>query len=264
MLAFLTYLVSQFVGDHTGTESVPVVLKVLRDYVPAMQTWIERGLFDIIHKKTVTNWVNALLLGWSALGLFSSMTLSMERLPNLKKPHHTAHVTELFMALLCLGLFTAFAGTAVLVQLINSAKYTPLWIQELPSTANHLFLFASQSGALFVGVSIFCVGVLYKALIPTKLSWRSTFLSAALFTALVGLSRAAYWIYLHYNRTDIQTSFGIFSTLILILLWTYFVISCLLYCGLFAVNLNRFSSEVKSLDSDQDSKEAEGSAESAA
>ncbi|MBL7714525.1 MAG: hypothetical protein JNL01_03590, partial [Bdellovibrionales bacterium] len=61
---------------------------------------------------------------------------------------------------------------------------------------------------------------------------------ALVFTALLFASRSAYWIYIHYNKANIQSSYGIFSTLILIMLWVHFCVSCLLYGCLYAWHLD--------------------------
>src|SRR5437016_3560133 len=77
LLAFLVYIVGLLIGTAEATKSAPIALKILRDYVPAMQEWIEKGLFDVIKGHAAINWVNALLLGWSSLGLFSALSAAM-------------------------------------------------------------------------------------------------------------------------------------------------------------------------------------------
>ncbi|MBI3558277.1 MAG: YihY/virulence factor BrkB family protein [Deltaproteobacteria bacterium] len=238
LLAFTVYLVGQLIGDEGHARSAPMVLRMLREFVPAMQSWIEKGLFDVIKGNAVTSWMNAVLLGWSGLGLFKALLAAIEALPEDHHHEHRAHTTQLALALSTLGLFAVFIATIVFCEMAGKTDKIPFWLQTLPLEAQDVLYFGAHSRALLGLVSIGIVMLLYKLLLPVKVSIKSSLVGSLVFTGLLLASRSVYWIYLHYNTHAIQSSYGIFSTLILIMLWVHFCVSCLMFGCLFALHLD--------------------------
>jgi membrane protein len=238
LLAFSVYLVGQLVGDEARGDSTAIVLQILRDYVPAMQHWIEKGLFGAISGYTATNWVNAALLGWSGLGLFEALLEGIESLPEAHPHGRRAHVTQAALGVLTLALFAVFIVTVAFCEVVGKASQTPFWLRDLPFELQDVLYYGARSHVLLGVMSVGIVMAIYKILMPVKLSLRSAFVGGLVFTGLHLLSRSAYWIYLHYNKHEIDTSYGAFSALILVMLWVHFSVSCLLYGALFALHLD--------------------------
>lgn len=250
LLAFCVYLVGQMVGDANPSVSAPMVLQMLRDFVPGMQKWIEKGLFDVIRGNSVTSWVNAVLLGWSGLGLFSALLSAMESLDDHHK--HRAHMTHILLAILTLSIFAVFISTIVFTRMAVKSDQIPFWLQGVPDGVQKALFFLARTKILLIAVSIGCVASTYKFLSPIKLTIRSAVAGALMFTSLLFLSRSAYWIYLHYNQQSIQSTYGVFSALILIMLWVHFCVNCLMYSCLFSIHFDRMSGVASSSNSHQD------------
>ena len=239
LLAFTVYLVGQLIGDEGHARSAPMVLRMLREFVPAMQTWIEKGLFDVIKGNAVTSWMNAVLLGWSGLGLFKALLAAIESLPEDHQHEHRAHTTQLALATATLGLFAVFVATIVFCEMAGKTDRIPFWLQTLPLEVQDILYFGAHTRTLLGLVSIGIVMSLYKLLLPVKVSFRASLVGSLVFTGLLLASRSVYWIYLHYNTHAIQSSYGIFSTLILIMLWVHFCVSCLMFGCLYALHLDQ-------------------------
>ncbi len=239
LLAFTVYLVGRLIGDEGHARSAPMVLRMLREFVPAMQTWIEKGLFDVIKGNAVTSWTNAVLLGWSGLGLFKALLAAIESLPEDHHHEHRAHTTQLALALSTLGLFAVFVATVVFCEMAGKTDKIPFWLQNLPLEVQDVLYFGAHTRLLLGVVSVGIVMTLYKLLLPVRVTLRASLVGSLVFTGLLLASRSVYWIYLHYNSHAIQSSYGIFSTLILIMLWVHFCVSCLMYGCLYALHLDQ-------------------------
>jgi membrane protein len=238
LLAFSVYLVGKVIGDESTTQSVPMVLKVIKDYVPALQGWIEKGLFDVIKGNAATNIVNAVLLGWSGLGLFAAMLLAIENLPEHGAHRDRANLTQIALGFATLAMFAVYMVTVVFSELVDRSVKIPVFLQDLPFELQDTLYFLGKSHTLLIGISIGGVAAVFKLFLPVKVRIRSVIASAVLFAALVMASRSLYWVYLHYNQQVIESTYGVFSTLILIMLWVHFISSCMLYCCLFALHLD--------------------------
>lgn len=239
LLAFSVYLVGKMIGDNSNSLSAQMVLTTLRDFVPGMQSWIEKGLFDVVKGNSASSWMNAVLLGWSGVGLFSALLNAMGSLPNDHEHHHRAHIAQFTLAGAMLGLFTAFMSTLMFTEMVNAAGILPDWMDRWPAFVKTIFFYGAKTKILLALVSVGFVMSTYILLCPVKITVRSAFIGSLVFTGLLFLSRSAYWIYIHYNKANIQSSYGIFSTLILIMLWVHFCVSCLMYGCLYGLHLDQ-------------------------
>ncbi|MBI3543414.1 MAG: YihY/virulence factor BrkB family protein [Deltaproteobacteria bacterium] len=239
LLAFSVYLVGTLSGNGDHSAAAKLVLAMLRDFVPGMQNWIEKGLFDAIKGSAATSWVNGALLAWSGLGFFGAVLSAVERLPENAHDEHRAHLTQFVLAAVTLALFGAFLSTLVFCEMAGKSARIPAWLQELPFEVQDALYFGARTRVLLGVVSVAIVATLYKLLLPVKLRIRSAVIGALVFTGLLLASRSVYWIYLHYNKHSIESTYGIFSALILIMLWVHFCVSCLLYGCLYALHLDK-------------------------
>ncbi|MBL7714897.1 MAG: YihY/virulence factor BrkB family protein, partial [Bdellovibrionales bacterium] len=181
LLAFSVYLVSKMIGDANNAVSAPMVVTTLRDFVPGMQNWIEKGLFDVVKGTAMSSWMNAILLGWSGVGLFAALLNAMNGIPNDHEHHHRAHTTQFVLAAAMLGLFAAFVSTLMFTEIVNAAEALPYWMEKWPSGLKMFFYYAAKTKILLALVSVGFVMGTYMLLCPVRLKVKSAFIGALVF-----------------------------------------------------------------------------------
>jgi membrane protein len=243
LMAFSAYLVGEITGKG-DTQSAAMVIKILTDFVPGMQHWIQDGLFNIVKGKSVNNWINAALLAWAAHGFFHAANSAINKIPNLHKPHHRSYIENTLLAALTLVLFAGLLAAVIYTEYLSSANVTPLWMIPIKNAMLQNFMLTVIQSGVFLGcTAVLATAALYYILIPYALRFRYALLGGALFSVLLITSRAGYWIYLHYNKGTIESVYGIFSALMLIMLWVHFVSNCFVFSCLYAYHLDKFSAE---------------------
>ena len=78
-------------------------------------------------------------------------------------------------------------------------------------------------------ISLAFFSIYYSLMSPLKLSLKESFKGALSFVALYMIGKSFYWIYLHYFKADIKQQYGDFHTLIVAVIWAYYIISSFFY-----------------------------------
>jgi uncharacterized BrkB/YihY/UPF0761 family membrane protein len=242
LLAFTAYMVGVITGKADGEASASMVMNILTTFVPGIQGWIEKGLFAIVKGKAVHNFINGLLLAWAANGLFQAANSAIIKVPNTHKPVHKSYIENTFLGAVTLSLFVGLLATIIYTEYMSSVDTFPAWMLpiEIP-WAREAALAVIKSGGLLACVGITFTGLLYYILIPKALKLRYALVGGVLFSALLVVSRSFYWVYLHYNKGTMESVYGAFTTLILIMLWVNFISNCFVFSGLYAYHLSESS-----------------------
>ncbi|MCC7441591.1 MAG: YihY/virulence factor BrkB family protein [Bdellovibrionales bacterium] len=241
LLAFLVYLASQVQGGGGSTASAEVVLRILRDWVPGMAGWIEKGLFSLMRGTAVANAINGLVLAWAGWGLFTALQAVMEHLPRHEHVHGEglSHTGRFALAGATFTLFVVLAATVIVCELMghgHGASSLP-WLKQLPGFVRTALTAGAKSGVILAVVGVAVCTALYRLLLPFRLSLRNAALGGAFFAISLALSKKVYWVYMHKSGGELAATYGVFSTLVAIILWVHFIVNCGVIGGLFAYHL---------------------------
>lgn len=243
LMAFLVFAAAELTGSSSTGEAASVALGGFKQIVPAIDGWIEQALLDVLRMTSVDNWLNGVLLAWSGASFFAALQTAASLLPPkdllTSRIGTQSRIVRTFLAALTLGLCALLGLTLIICEFLGRSDKIPVWLQGLPYAYQDIIYWSGRSGVLLAFVSISTIAAIYKILIPCKLSVRSAIAGAVFCSGLLVASRSLYWIYLHYQGAGIQSSYGAFSKLILNMLWIHFVVNCVLFCGLFALHLDR-------------------------
>jgi membrane protein len=243
LMAFLVFVVAELTGSPSANDTAPVVLAILKQLMPNVDGWIEQGVLEILRLNAVDNWLNAILLAWSGMRFFSALLTALSSTPDTDaaraKAASRSKAVRTLLAGVTLLLSSVLVVTLVICDFLARSPKIPPWLQGLPYAYQDLIYLGGRTGVLLSLVSVATIAALFKVVLPCRLSLRAAVSGAALCSALLVLSRSAYWIYLHYQGSQIQSNYGAFSALVINMLWIHFVVNCVLYCCLFALQLDR-------------------------
>ena len=128
-------------------------------------------------------------------------------------------------------------GFLLMISLVASAailavgEYATRGIQAL------LWLATALQIAISLALQSSMIGIIYKVLVPTKLSTRALMIGAVLTAVLFELGKWAIGLYL--GRSNTAAAFGPAGSLAIVLLWVYYVSLILLYGAEITFQLNR-------------------------
>jgi len=237
LLAFMVYLAAQLDAGSNQT-AAKLVMSLLNDFIPGLQNWITKGLYSIIQGNTVVNWTNGLLLGWAGVGLFGAVEHVIHHLPHHEHHRERAHVVRFGMLLGTLALFSLFALILIASEQISGRGGKPEWFLSTPGFLQVILIAVAKSKFLAGLVGTFTVAAIYQMHLPIKLQWKNVLFGAAFFATLLILSHSAYHFYLAKTQETLQSTYGIFSSMVVVIIWTHFVSNCFVYCCLFAYHLD--------------------------
>lgn len=176
----------------------------------------------------------AMLLG--ATGLFMQMGHGFEAVFGRPKHSRAAWVTVLMARLKGLTVIVG-VGFLLMVSLVASAailaigEYATRGIQAL------LWLGSLLQLIITVGLQTLMIGILYKVLVPIRLTHRSLMAGALVTAILFEVGKWAVGVYM--GRSGINSTFGAAGSLAVILVWVYYVSLILLYGAEITFQLHR-------------------------
>jgi uncharacterized BrkB/YihY/UPF0761 family membrane protein len=234
LLAFLAYLVGQVSGTQDASSSAQLITGLVREILPGSQRWIEQALAQVVRANSVSNWINGALLAWAGFSLFTAIEAVLEHLPQHRDVGHRNHVSRALLTALTFVICTTWAVCAITCELMARTGRISSVFQGLPSPLATILLWGASSGSLTAAVSILAVGTLYKTLIPFSIRARYAYGSATLFTVLLFMSETLFRLYLSHQQATFQSTYGAFSTLVVLALWVHFLVNCKIFCALFS------------------------------
>ncbi len=234
LLAFLAYLVGQVSGSTDGVTSTHFMMNWVSEYLPGTQAWIGKSLLGAVKANSVSTWTNGALLAWSGLSLFTAIESVFEHLPQHEHQARRGHVTRAFLILLT---FVLSVGLALIVLTSELASHSPSFGYALPEGIRAAVVLGARNGILSGIASILIVGSLYWILLPFRIRLRYAFGTALMFSMLLLSSKSIFSIYRTHSQARLQSTYGAFSTLVVLALWVHFLVSCGVFCALFAYHL---------------------------
>jgi len=238
MLAFMVYMVSSIAGAGNSTMAAAIVMNILADFVPGLEAWMQKGIFNIIKGTDISNWVNGAILLMAGKGLFAALQSVLYHLPKHEDHEEQAHIVRLTLAFATLFLFSIFLSTVVFTELVTTAKSMPVWMIHLPNFVQTTVYSAAKSGILLLVVSIVTIGMIYDILTPYHLRFKYCAMGAACFTGMMVASNKLYHYYSTHSNDIIQSTYGVFSSMVAIIIWVHFLVNAFVFFCLYAYHLD--------------------------
>ncbi len=224
-----------------------LALKFFPDLAPHMALALKDVVKNALFAQQKFTVLNLFILGWSGMAYFNSLwrglyvitdDQSMMSFWNYVRGMMLIATSVLFMSLVlvvppAVQIVIEFLTTNPLVNALREAF--PMVHQLLAPITKYRFsseaMIKSQLGALSLFFIYFIF--LFRGLFNYKVTYKSAALGSLAFMIGLTISRSIFWIYMRYVREGLIRNYGDYYTLILGLVWVYFVMG-LFYFGLCA------------------------------
>jgi len=226
-LFMLTLLAAGFIfGSHPGIQER--LIATIREFHPYFSGDILIQLGQIEKTKKVLGWVGILSLVWFSAMIFNSLETSLDIIFRSKSKRNYVLSKLLAIAMIPMGWAVAVTSIAITSIAAFVAKY-PLIVESgwLAVTLVHGVLFRYVIPYL-VMVAFFTF--VYKVIPTGRVSLGGAFIGSALFSALMEAAKHLFtWYVANYTRYDVI--YGSLQTLIILVIWVFYVALILLFCA---------------------------------
>lgn len=247
LLLLIISLYGRFVGDvNLAYEHVMTGIK---EGMPQLAPWIYKSIQTIIKtqlSKDTLNWVNITLLIYTGAGLSGTLVFGMNNIAGVQQKG--GWLTETFKSLISAIFITSFITMAL--ALTFQGELIASLFKNIP-LISIMLEYAGKSG-----VQIFMFTVLFtfyfKFITEKNIRWSDGVMGAITTIVCFTVAKSFYWIYVHYMKAELQQSFGNFYTMIVAVLYIYFMISSFFYGASVAFAPSYQRKLVKEFDSNSD------------
>jgi len=226
MILLIIILYAKIVGNVDV--ALEHVLSAIQTNIPDIAPWILKSITKIISAQLsgngVLNWVNIVILGYGCLGFTASLNFGMNI---ISKTESSGGVFFDEFKSIVNG---AFIGIFLITFLIFTSGLQIFEIYLKNYRLYNIIEFLVKYGIFQSIFSLSFFTFFYKWISPSKVRLIDAILGALSFLALFVLGKSFYWIYMHYMKKDFIISYGNFYTLIIALVWIYYLI-CSFYFG---------------------------------
>lgn len=177
-------------------------------------------------------------------GLSGTLVFGMSNIGDIQQ--RGGWIVETFKSLVSAAMMTAFV--VITLALSFQADVVMAMVKDIPVLSN-IASFASK-GVVQVSLFTALFTLYFKFITPKKIRYSDAFFGAVTTITCFVAAKSFYWVYIHYMREELQQSFGNFYTIIIAVLYIYFMVCSFFYGAstAFAKSYKR-SEEVKDLTS---------------
>ena len=224
-LLLMISLLGYFTGDILQAKAI--VLDTMRSNMPELAPWIFKSISTIIDSQlnasTGNKVLNIIVLAYSLLGVVSSMEFGLNTIHNKKSKGGfiLEDIKSIFVGL-SLSCFLA-----TLLVITNKTLVDLFIFSKIPLVKEYSFLFEYQIIPTLLSLSFFTI--FYKFTAKNEVSIKNAFFGAIAFVTCFVAGKSFYWVYVNMTKDDLAQSYGNFYTLIIAVMWVYFLISSFLY-----------------------------------
>lgn len=227
-LSPLLLLVITMYGRAVGNldEAYGHVMLGIKESVPHLAPWIYESLQKIIKaqlSKDSLNWVNIGLLFYTGSGLSATLVFGMSNIADVQQ--RGGWLIETFKSLVSAAMVTAFI--VITLALSFQADAVMALVKGIPFIES-VMQYVSK-GAVQVALFTGLFTLYFKYITPKKIRFSDAFFGAVTTISCFVAAKSFYWIYIHYMRAELQQSFGNFYTMIIAVLYIYFMICSFFY-----------------------------------
>jgi membrane protein len=217
LLLVITVYGKTFGGLDAAYQNVMLAIK---EGMPQLAPWIYESIQKIIKSqlsKDSLNWANIMLLLYTGAGLSGTLVFAMNNIADIKQ--RGGWVVETFKSILSAALVMSFISISIIFTfqldlVLSLVKGHPTLVSLVEFSSKGLV-----QGVLFLSLLTFY----FKFITAKKIRYSDGLFGAVTTMSCFFIAKSFYWVYIHYMRSDLQQSFGNFYTIIIAVLYIYFV-----------------------------------------
>lgn len=219
-LLLLISLLGYITGDITQAKAI--VLETMKSNMPEMAPWIFKSITTIINAQlsasTGNKLFNLLILGYSLLGVISSMEFGLNTIHNKRSSSgfFLEDAKSIFLGFILCG----FLGTLLI--LTNKTLLNLFLFSKFPPLLEYNFLFKYQIISTVSSLVFFTL--FFKITAVDKVQVKSAFQGAVAFVSCFIAGKSFYWVYVNISKDELTQSYGNFYTIIVAVMWMYYLI----------------------------------------
>lgn len=241
-MALLTISIyAEIIGDINQASNQ--MMGALKDSIPNLAPWIFSSIKSIIQthllKASFYNWINIALLIFVGLEFSHSLIFGINTI--------AAHEPKKGVLLEDLKSFAGGAsiGLYIVLFLFLTSNSQIVWsyIDKASWAGNGMKILLKYNIFQCI-LSLLFFTLFYKFISPLKVKLGNAFEGAISFVTMFIIGKTFYWVYLHYMESDLSENFGNFYTMIVAIIWIYYLLCAFFFgaCICFSENDN-FKSE---------------------
>lgn len=226
VLLLLISLAGSFIGEPM--EAKAYVLSTIEGNFPGLAKWIVESISKIIDgqlKNPGFNFVNTGLLLYACLGVISSLMFGLNTIA--KKQSRGGFLVEDMKSM---GIGIIVSSFIISLMVLSNKTLMMGWLKTDSSTMNSVSEWVIGGNILPALLSLGFFTAFYKMAAPIEVRWRDSLTGASAFVGCFMMGKSFYWIYLLYSKEAMTQSYGNFYTLIIAVLWVYFL-NCSFFYG---------------------------------
>jgi membrane protein len=212
------------------------LLKFVGKNLPGATDILQQNIDTILKLRGVMGVLSIIILFWGASGMFSAISLAINRAWDVKhhRPFFIRKAGELGMVLSMGILFLLSLGVSTFISIMSG-------VLNLSSSGEILVIISGRIVAFLLIFAVFLL--LYKFVPYTKTHWRFIWQGALLTTVLFELARVLFIFYIE-NFANYQLVFGSVTSIIVLLIWTYYSAFIMIMGAEFTFQLSRMHKSV--------------------
>jgi membrane protein len=221
MISLLGYLTGDII------QAKAIVLETMNSNMPGLAPWIFKSITAIIDSQlsasTGNKILNIVVLGYSLLGVVSSMEFGLNTIHNRKSKG--GFLLEDIKSIFVGFSLSLFLGSLLI--LTNKSLVNLFVFSKFANLREYDFLLTYQILPTILSLTFFTL--FYKLTAKKEVTIKNAFFGAAAFVTCFVAGKSFYWVYVNMAKDDLAQSYGNFYTLIIAVMWVYFLISSFLY-----------------------------------
>jgi membrane protein len=225
MLLLMISLVGLIMGDLDQAKQQ--VLLNFKQNFPQLAPWIFKSIQTIVNKQLHSGIgnkaFNCIFLLWASIGFYNSVIVAIKDITHVENKGGVLFddIRALFGCVFVSCFFILILGFSK-----NAFIYNYFSAQS--GVVKDILLFLANVGFFQISLSMLFFTLCFK--IMEKVSWKDSFFGALTFVCCFIFAKATYGIYINTIGTELKLSFGNFYTLVIALIWIYFLM-CSFFLG---------------------------------
>ncbi len=212
----------------TQLEARDFVLNVVKNNMPNLAPWILDSVKNIITTQLEGNTgfslINFLVLLYSSLGIVTSLFFGVNTIS--KSESKGGFVIEDIRSM-GMGLSVAFFMAGFMV--LGHKPLMHRWLLSSYESWNSIINFLVDYNVLPAAFALGFFTMFYQWSTPSRINLKESFYGASSFVGCFAVGKTFYWVYHLYTKDSLGQAYGNFYTLVVAVLWVYFLMCAFFY-----------------------------------
>lgn len=214
-------------GQFFGT--YPNIQQDITEGMRGLSPYFSGDLLDqlgrIDEKQNVLGWVGIITLIWFSSMIFGAIETAFNLIFRAKS--YRNYILSKLLALAMIPMMWTVAVASIAVTYIATILAQKPTIFRGEILILHGFFFRYMLPYL---VTVLFFTIVYKVIPPVRISWWNALIGSAIFSALMEVAKQFYGWYVS-NYTSYNVIFGSLQTVVILVIWVFYVAFILLFCA---------------------------------